>query len=709
MIDDHIAKKFIFHTQDDEGPNFEINPKNIYQFFAEGAKYKTIPDYQRPYSWETIHLKKLLDDIYDVYLGKQDSWYMGSIYVTRKSSSSEQSFILDGQQRITTLNLIFNELYLSIYYDDRVEFSSKRIKDARSSLEECLFTRKGGNRIPSFTTDKNTNEFYQKHIKSSTEIEDSEEYNKYFKSFKSKQSTALETSKSAQTLWSNVLEIKKYLNEKLFVNGENIEENIIKFIEVILYNFWLIEIPLIKETASVEIFESLNNRGKPLTLVDKLQFKTLTKFKDKNELIRNNWSEIYKYNDKLERIYKTKIFSSDENFFQIYFISKFGKELNESESLEAFSKVCLKDYESLELFFNEIKRIYSFYISLNNPIESKFISSFKAAEKKKVKAITQYLKLQATTFKNTNYLLINLLIEYDYSNPSHNYIFIQSIWSIIKLSFIKEIIENESSNNIRSSYNRINKKTNKVNEKNEENVNYEDKSLFTRLIHSLINDAVIWKIDSEEEDNHIVKLKLLTKDKEKYDLNYIVDSNSMLLKTSKNDVAKNVLYFYNLITSYDSLNIYSDDERKNENLEHIFPRAWKKFWKDKTFTKEDISKHLLSLGKEGIANMISKDNFDIELNDYTTIPPKNDDHLIEWIGNKLILNGSQNSKISNKDYDTKYAAYINPKAFLVLPEISQDSEINSDDFSFVNILNRSLIITNKIAEKIITMNWDEIE
>ena len=45
---------------------------------------------------------------------------------------------------------------------------------------------------------------------------------------------------------------------------------------------------------SIQIFESINNRGKSLTLVDKIQYKSIIKIsKEKLPLIRKKWKEIY--------------------------------------------------------------------------------------------------------------------------------------------------------------------------------------------------------------------------------------------------------------------------------------------------------------------------------------------------------------------------------------------------------------------------------
>lgn len=48
----------------------------------------SIPDYQRPYSWEEEHIKQLFDDLYEFYQRKTDeSYFLGSIVVIKKDLS----------------------------------------------------------------------------------------------------------------------------------------------------------------------------------------------------------------------------------------------------------------------------------------------------------------------------------------------------------------------------------------------------------------------------------------------------------------------------------------------------------------------------------------------------------------------------------------------------------------------------------------------
>lgn len=71
------------------------------------AKKLSIPDYQRPYRWRSEHVLQLLEDI-QRNLKNAGSYRIGTIILHRHSGSYD---IVDGQQRMVTLNLILHYLY----------------------------------------------------------------------------------------------------------------------------------------------------------------------------------------------------------------------------------------------------------------------------------------------------------------------------------------------------------------------------------------------------------------------------------------------------------------------------------------------------------------------------------------------------------------------------------------------------------------------
>lgn len=67
----------------------------------------TIPNYQRPYRWTEENVCLLLEDIFQSWKEKKNSYRIGSVILNQNNS---QLNIVDGQQRITTILLILKSL-----------------------------------------------------------------------------------------------------------------------------------------------------------------------------------------------------------------------------------------------------------------------------------------------------------------------------------------------------------------------------------------------------------------------------------------------------------------------------------------------------------------------------------------------------------------------------------------------------------------------
>lgn len=65
-----------------------------------------IPFYQRPYRWQPSHVETLLNCILESQNNKKEEYRIGSIIIHR-SAGLEKMEVVDGQQRLTTLSLLF--------------------------------------------------------------------------------------------------------------------------------------------------------------------------------------------------------------------------------------------------------------------------------------------------------------------------------------------------------------------------------------------------------------------------------------------------------------------------------------------------------------------------------------------------------------------------------------------------------------------------
>ncbi len=81
--------------------------------YMEGAdKRFVIPVYQRNYDWKTENCKQLYDDLVKIIRGKRSSHFFGSLVsVYNPDGHNEDFLIIDGQQRLTTVSLLFLAMY----------------------------------------------------------------------------------------------------------------------------------------------------------------------------------------------------------------------------------------------------------------------------------------------------------------------------------------------------------------------------------------------------------------------------------------------------------------------------------------------------------------------------------------------------------------------------------------------------------------------
>lgn len=77
---------------------------NIEKFFT--GKYFRIPNYQRDYAWDTGNVDDLFEDIIEA-IETKTSHYIGTFILASGSDTAEFK-VVDGQQRLTTLIMLFN-------------------------------------------------------------------------------------------------------------------------------------------------------------------------------------------------------------------------------------------------------------------------------------------------------------------------------------------------------------------------------------------------------------------------------------------------------------------------------------------------------------------------------------------------------------------------------------------------------------------------
>ena len=262
---------------------------------------------------------------------------MGPIFTASEEEEHDASHekiyvnLLDGQQRITTLVIISRVLVALENYnggieydllgeleqfqkngekcDEKInEFKKKRKKNIKF-LENILFYESPGeSTISKFQTDISCREDLEKWIlnlnKINNEQIESSETSTYdkFRDLDTSESNDFQITK--KTLNENISIIYEYF-ENLIDNGkEDLGEGaangiylLNQFTDFIITRLYFIHIPLVEKNDILDIFESINNRGKKLNLTDIIKFKTIKDYindETKQKKVNSEWSKLYK-------------------------------------------------------------------------------------------------------------------------------------------------------------------------------------------------------------------------------------------------------------------------------------------------------------------------------------------------------------------------------------------------------------------------------
>ncbi len=225
----------------------------------------TIPNYQRPYSWEEEHCTQLLDDLHSFAFKGEDfndlpPYFLGSAVIIKRPNVRNAQ-IVDGQQRLTTLTILLSCL--------RYVIEEKENKDTISD-----FIYQKGNKL------KGTSATFR--LK--TRVRDQEFFNKIIQDekgipnyFEKPEEISCANDAQAQML-SNA---KALLEE--FTKKKYSQEDMEHLATYIIQKCVIVVVASTDEEMAFRIFNVLNDRGKDLTIADILKSEILEKISEKEQ------------------------------------------------------------------------------------------------------------------------------------------------------------------------------------------------------------------------------------------------------------------------------------------------------------------------------------------------------------------------------------------------------------------------------------------
>ncbi len=131
--------------------DYNIGPRSINDLFKENKSYE-IPDYQCAYAWNDENAVRLFDDLVTTSdsdaLSSSTTNLLGAVVIQRIKPNSALK-VVDGQQRLATLSLIFCAIrtYLYKFVEAKQPDIDKIIKNAISEIDKLVMAESGDPRV----------------------------------------------------------------------------------------------------------------------------------------------------------------------------------------------------------------------------------------------------------------------------------------------------------------------------------------------------------------------------------------------------------------------------------------------------------------------------------------------------------------------------------------------------------------------------------
>jgi len=208
----------------------------------KGVKY-SIDSYQREYKWHEKQIKELLDDLSEKFLEEYQPvhprkkvadyphYFLGSIIISRKESTG---FIVDGQQRLTSLTLLL--ILLRNLQKDRAD---------KVVVDELIFSEQYGQK--SFNIDVDERVLAMEALYDGQPID------------------VTDRTESVQNLIARYCDLEDNFPDELR------EHALPYFADWLLENVHLVEITAYADEDAYTIFETMNDRGLSLSPTDMLK------------------------------------------------------------------------------------------------------------------------------------------------------------------------------------------------------------------------------------------------------------------------------------------------------------------------------------------------------------------------------------------------------------------------------------------------------
>lgn len=242
----------------------EAAERTIAQIFAGQIRYE-IPNYQRPYSWEATQVGQLLEDVWEAYEARDPEYFIGSL-ITIEHEKGARYEVVDGQQRLTTLNLVFARLRDAMTEPAKSELG-------RLVLPSNALT--GETEAPRLRVRQRDQAFFRKYMLEAKEV-DAQVRGKIDR----------DQDAPKQRFLENLKTIDAFI-------GAHTEDQLKLFANYLLQKVHVVFVTTSSLASAYRLFNVLNTRGMPLSNADIIKNQIFSKFASTSETDDNISDEIH--------------------------------------------------------------------------------------------------------------------------------------------------------------------------------------------------------------------------------------------------------------------------------------------------------------------------------------------------------------------------------------------------------------------------------
>lgn len=241
---------------------------SLYTIFNDSFEYH-IPAYQRPYAWTTAEANALFDDLFDFHKSeKEDSYFLGSI-VLIKDEAHRYAEVIDGQQRLTTLTILFSAIADSFH-------------DPEQRAECKNFLQEPGKKLAGIPAQPRL--FLRE--------KDQAFFNKYIQNIDLESLVQIDPQTLKDEAQVHILENCKALRERIRDSFAT-DEELGAFCMFLVTRCFLIVVSTANQESAFRIFSVMNSRGMDLLPTDIIKSETIGKLPvEMQEIYTERWEDM---------------------------------------------------------------------------------------------------------------------------------------------------------------------------------------------------------------------------------------------------------------------------------------------------------------------------------------------------------------------------------------------------------------------------------